>query len=477
MSKEELLRLIPAVNDILAAKKSEQIENNYSRSDLLEGIRYTTDKLRTKILADDFSQADFDKELLKTENILDSVKNYLEEIYQPEMTPAINATGVVIHTNLGRSLLADTAAEAVNNVAKHYSTLEIDKDSGERGDRYSSVQDIIKKLTGAEASLVVNNNAAAVTLVLAAIAEDKEVVISRGELVEIGGSFRVPEVMEQSGAKLVEVGSTNKVYLKDYINAVTEETGAFLKVHTSNYRIQGFTEAVGAEELVNDAHQRNIPVIEDLGSGIIFDLQSYGLPYEPTVKESIDAGIDLVTFSGDKLLGGPQAGIIVGKKEYIEKLEHHPLLRALRVDKFTLAALEATLKLYRNFDDAVEKIPTLKMLTEADTKVKERAEKLYNCLNVNEDLGENEKFSFKIEKDTARIGGGSYPLTEIKTYVLTIDSDLISSEELAYKLRQTEMPIFSRIKNHKLIIDLKTVQLSEIDLLAEEINQVLGEEV
>jgi len=471
MGKQELLKSIPAVNDILAEKKSEKIKNEYSRNDLLEGIRYVTDKLRSKILADDFSQTNFDQDLLKTDNILDSVNNYLKNIYQPEMSSAINATGVVIHTNLGRSLLADSAAEAVNNVAKHYSTLEIDKDSGERGDRYSSVQNIIKKLTGAEAALVVNNNAAAVTLVLAAIAEDKEVVISRGELVEIGGSFRVPEVMEQSGAKLVEVGSTNKVYLKDYLNAVTEETGAFLKVHTSNYRIKGFTATVDAEELVNDAHQRDIPVIEDLGSGIIFDLQSFGLPYEPTVKESIDAGIDLVTFSGDKLLGGPQAGIIVGKKKYIEKLEYHPLLRALRVDKFTLAALEATLKLYRNFDKAVDKIPTLKMLTEADLKVKERAEKLFSYIDKNDD------FSLEIEKDTARIGGGSYPLTEIKTYVLTIDSKLMSSEKLAYKFRQTEMPIFSRIQNQKLIIDLKTVQESEIELLAGEINQVLREEL
>jgi len=471
MGKQELLKSIPAVNDILAEKKSEKIKNEYSRDDLLEGIRYVTDKLRNQILADDFSQTSFDQDLLKADNILVSVNDYLNSIYQPEMSPAINATGVVIHTNLGRSLLADSAAEAVNNVAKHYSTLEIDKDSGERGDRYSSVQNIIKKLTGAEAALVVNNNAAAVTLVLAAIAEDKEVVISRGELVEIGGSFRVPEVMEQSGAKLVEVGSTNKVYLKDYLNAVTEETGAFLKVHTSNYRIKGFTATVDAEELVNDAHQRDIPVIEDLGSGIIFDLQSFGLPYEPTVKESIDAGIDLVTFSGDKLLGGPQAGIIVGKKKYIEKLEYHPLLRALRVDKFTLAALEATLKLYRNFDKAVDKIPTLKMLTEADLKVKERAEKLFSYIDKNDD------FSLEIEKDTARIGGGSYPLTEIKTYVLTIDSKLMSSEKLAYKFRQTEMPIFSRIQNQKLIIDLKTVQESEIELLAGEINQVLREEL
>jgi len=289
--------------------------------------------------------------------------------------------------------------------------------------------------------------------------------------VEIGGSFRVPEVMERSGCQLVEVGSTNKIYLKDYLNAVSEETGALLKVHTSNYRIVGFTETVKAEELVEHAHKRDVPVIEDLGSGILFDLQDYGLEYEPTVAESISAGIDIVTFSGDKLLGGPQAGIIVGKKKFIEKIEYHPLMRALRVDKFTLAALEATLNIYRNFDKAVETIPTLRMLTEDIEKTKQRADNLLNKIKV------VDKFNFIIEKGTARIGGGAYPLTELDTYVLKISSKEFSPEKIAYLLRQSKMPVFTRINEGQLIFDLKTVQPFEIDILADTINDVLQEEI
>ncbi|MGM0602107.1 MAG: L-seryl-tRNA(Sec) selenium transferase [Bacillota bacterium] len=469
--KKKLLSSIPSVNDILADNLADKIKEKFSRTDLIDGIRQVTDNLRDEILSENFDEKKFDKNLLSIKNILLNVENYLKKLYQPKMAPAINATGVIIHTNLGRSLLADKARKAVDNVAKHYSTLEIDRESGERGHRYASLQEIIKKLTGAEAALVVNNNAAAVTLVLAAIAKDREVIISRGELVEIGGSFRVPEVMKQSGCKLVEVGSTNKVYLKDYLNAVSEETGALLKVHTSNYRIMGFTETVRAEELVEQAHRRDIPVIEDLGSGILFDLQEYGLEYEPTVAESIKAGIDIVTFSGDKLLGGPQAGIIVGKKEFIEKIEYHPLMRALRVDKFTLAALEATLNIYRNFDKAVETIPTLRMLTENTEKTKQRAEDLLNKIK------EIDEFNFTVEKDTARIGGGAYPLTELDTYVLKISAEENSLEKIAYLLRQSKMPVFTRINEGQLIFDLKTVQPFEIDILADTINDILQEEI
>ncbi|RCW41355.1 MULTISPECIES: L-seryl-tRNA(Sec) selenium transferase [unclassified Halanaerobium] len=468
---KNLLSSIPSVNDILADDLADKIKNQFSRTDLLEAVRKITDDLRNEILSENFDEENFDKNLLNIKNILLNAENYLKKLYQPKMAPAINATGVIIHTNLGRSLLSEKARKAVDNVAKHYSTLEIDRKSGERGHRYASLQEIIKKLTGAEAALVVNNNAAAVTLVLAALAKEREVIISRGELVEIGGSFRIPEVMEQSGCRLVEVGSTNKVYLKDYLNAVSEETGALLKVHTSNYRIMGFTETVKAEELVEYAHKRDIPVIEDLGSGILFDLQDYGLEYEPTVAESISAGIDIVTFSGDKLLGGPQAGIIVGKKKFIEKIEYHPLMRALRVDKFTLAALEATLNIYRNFDKAVETIPTLRMLTEDTEKTKQRAEDLLSKIE------EVDKFNFIIEKDTARIGGGAYPLTELDTYVLKISAEEFSPEKIAYLLRQSKMPIFTRINEGQLILDLKTVQPFEIDILADAINDILQEEI
>ncbi len=461
---KKYLRQIPSVNDILSEDLAEKIKNKFSRDDLIEGIRRVTDNIRSEILSDEFREEDFNVDHLQTENILLEVEEYLNSIYQPKMTAAINATGVIIHTNLGRSLLSKKAVDAVKEVAEHYSTLEIDRESGERGHRYQALQDILKKLTGAEAAVVVNNNAGAVTIALAALAAGREVVISRGELVEIGGSFRVPEVMEQSGADLVEVGATNKVYLKDYINAYNEKTGAFLKVHTSNYRIMGFTEIVDAAELTEFAHNKDIPVIEDLGSGILFDLQEYGLSYEPTVKECIEDNIDIVTFSGDKLLGGPQAGIIVGKKKYIEQIEYHPLMRALRVDKFTIAALEATLKQYRNFEKAIKEIPTLKMLTEDVSEVKHRAEKLLNLLK------ESKFYKLEIVKDTAKVGGGAYPLIDINTFVLKIDSDQISAEKFAYNLRQQDIPIFTRISEDSVILDMKTIQENEIVQLAEILN-------
>lgn len=462
---KEYLKQIPSVNDLLAEAAAEKIKNNYTRNDLIEGIRKVTDKIRSDLLSDEFSEKDFNTERLQAEHILLEVESHLKEVYQPKMAPALNATGVIIHTNLGRSILSDKAVAAVKDVAEHYSTLEIDRETGERGHRYFALQEIIKKLTGAEAAVVVNNNAGAVTIALAALASGKEVVISRGELVEIGGSFRVPEVMEQSGAELLEVGATNKVYLKDYINAVSEETAAFLKVHTSNYRIMGFTESVDSAELSDYAHSRDIPVIEDLGSGILFDLQEYGLSYEPTVRECIESGIDVVTFSGDKLLGGPQAGIIVGKKEYIEKIEYHPLMRALRVDKFTIAALEATLNQYRDFERALKELPTLRMLSEDSSEVRMRAEELY------EKLAAADSYDYQIEADLAKVGGGAYPLIELDTFVLKIDPKIISAEDFAYKLRQQSPPVFTRISEDSVILDLKTVQKSEVDLLAEILNE------
>jgi len=462
---KEYLRQIPSVNDILAEDMADKIQDNYSRNDLIEGIRIITDDIRNDILSDEFNEEKFDAERLQAENILLEVESYLNSVYQPKMASAVNGTGVIIHTNLGRSILSNKAVEAVKDVAEHYSTLEIDRETGERGHRYFALQEIIKKLTGAEAAVVVNNNAGAVTIALAALAKGEEVVISRGELVEIGGSFRVPEVMEQSGAKLVEVGATNKVYLKDYINAVTEDTAAFLKVHTSNYRIMGFTETVDSAELTDYAHSRDIPVIEDLGSGILFDLQEYGLSYEPTVRECIESGIDVVTFSGDKLLGGPQAGIIVGKKKYIDQIEYHPLMRALRVDKFTIAALEATLNQYRDFEQALKELPTLRMLSEDSSEVKDRAEELYN------QLIDTESYDYQIEEDLAKVGGGAYPLIELDTFVLKIDPQIISAESFAYKLRQNSTPVFTRISEGSVLLDLKTVQMSEIDLLADILNE------
>lgn len=466
MNKQKLLSSIPAVNDFLAADKTEIIINKFSRSQFLKTLNDQLDRIRKMILTEEvgFEQID-----LNVNAILMDVLKILTAEEDEGIKKVINAGGVIIHTNLGRSLLAKNAWQKVSEIAGEYSTLEFDLNSGSRGYRYNRIKQLLRDLTGAESAVVVNNNAAAVMLVLKTIAETKEVIIARGEMVEIGGSFRVPEVMESSGAILKEVGSTNKVYLKDYLNAISEETGALLKVHTSNYRVQGFTHSVNAEEMVTAAHQHDLPVIEDLGSGILYDLSEYGLPFEPTVKEGIEAGIDILTFSGDKLLGGPQAGIIVGQEKYISQIEAHPLMRALRVDKMTLAALEETLKLYYNFEEAVEKIPTLKLITENVETVKARAEKLKSQIKAQKGI------EFEIIESKAKVGGGAYPLSNFNSYALAVDTGDLSTEKFVYKLRQLKTPIISRIQNEKAIFDLKTVSDQQLDKLANSINNLLAE--
>ena len=344
--------------------------------------------------------------------------------------------------------------------------MEIDVAEGKRGSRYNHVSEIIKFITGAEDALVVNNNAAAVMLVLSTIAKDKEIILSRGEMVEIGGSFRVPDVMAQSGAKLVDIGTTNKTHLKDYENAISEHTAAFLKVHTSNYKILGFTESVGVKELVNLGEKYNIPVIEDIGSGVLIDLQKYGLTHEPTVQESVSAGADIITFSGDKLLGGPQAGIIVGKKAYIDQMKRNPLTRAFRVDKLTMAALEATLKIYLDEEMAIQKIPTLKMLTETAESIYERAKILHLMIEKLDVVA-------GIAKDYSEVGGGSLPLEKLPTYVIEIESKKISTSKLENRLRKYRTPIFSRVRDNKVLIDLRTIKPEQYEIIVQAFNEVI----
>lgn len=466
MKKQKLLSSIPAVNDFLAADEAKKIIEVYSRDRFLKTLRLELEKIRKKILTE---EEEINQKEPKVEEILNSVSKKLKADENEGIKKVINAGGVILHTNLGRSLLAENALKKIREVAGEYSSLEFDLKSGSRGYRYNRIKKLLKDLTGAESALVVNNNAAAVMLVLRTVAEAKEVIIARGEIVEIGGSFRVSEVMESSGAILKEVGSTNKVYLKDYLNAVSEETGALLKVHTSNYRVQGFTHSVSAKEMVEAAHQYDLPVIEDLGSGILFDLSKYGLPDEPTVKEGVEAGIDILTFSGDKLLGGPQAGIIVGREKYISQIEKHPLMRALRIDKMTLAALEETLKLYYNFEEAMKKIPTLRLITEDAEKVKERAEKLKNKIKVPAEV------KLEMIESEARVGGGAYPLSTFNSYALTVDTGDLSTEKFVYKLRQLKVPVISRIQNERAIFDLKTIFEPQIEELAHAINKVLAE--
>lgn len=465
MNKKELFAKIPAVDKIMLKKEIIDLEKKYPRNFITEIVRNELENLRKKIL----NLKENENLDIKEEEILIVIIKNVEKNYKLKLRSVINASGVVIHTNLGRSLISEEIAKHMIEVATKYNNLEYDIENGKRGSRYDHLEKIIKKITNAEDVLVVNNNAAAVMLVLSTLAKDKEVIVSRGELVEIGGSFRVPSVMEQSGAKLIEVGTTNKTYAKDYENEINENTAAIMKVHTSNFRVLGFTKSPTLQELKETSEKFKIPFIEDLGSGLFIDISKYGLTYEPTVKDSIDAGVDIVTFSGDKMLGGPQAGIIVGKKEYIEKMKKNQLTRALRVDKFTIAALEATLRVYLNEEDALNKIPTLKMLTQNKEKIRLKAENLISKINVS-----NEIANIKIKEDESQVGGGSMPLERIKTFVVSIIPKKISVAKLEKLLRIFEPHIIARISEDSYILDLRTVLDNQIDLIALRINEVLN---
>ncbi|MGM0445301.1 MAG: L-seryl-tRNA(Sec) selenium transferase [Bacillota bacterium] len=466
--KNELFKKIPAVNDILENNRCEELIEKYNHELVLNSIRKVLDKKREKIAKTDIKKMKKGKINLSIDQIIDEVKNNINEYLKPTLEKVINATGTIVHTNLGRSLLSADAVQSLVNVAQNYSTLEIDKKTGERGSRYKSVTSFLKELTKAESALVVNNNAAAVLLILDTFAKNKEVILSRGEMVEVGGSFRIPDVMEKSGAELIEVGATNKVYIKDYEEKINEKTGMLLKVHTSNYRVMGFTEDVKLKELVNLGKKYGLPVVEDLGSGIINDLSDLGLKDEPTVAEKIDQGADLVSFSGDKLLGGPQAGIIVGKKEFIDKLKVNPLTRAIRVDKFTLAALEATLKAYIEKEERIE-IPTIKMLNESKDVIKEKAEKLAdNLRKLNSD-----SLEINIKGDTSKVGGGAFPLQDIPTFVVKVKHNILDLNELSYQLRMNETPIFTRLHNDYMYFDLRTVKEQEIDQIVDAFQRIL----
>lgn len=376
----------------------------------------------------------------------------LTEKKRPNLRPMINATGTALHTNLGRALLSDKAVEATQRVNARYSNLEYNVEAGERGSRYAHIEDLLKELTGAEAALVVNNNAAAVMLLLTATTQGQEVLISRGELVEIGGSFRVPDVIESVGARLKEVGATNKTHLRDYERAITEETGALLRVHTSNYRVVGFSQVPDDKDLVALAHQHDLPAFNDLGSGLLIDLQPLGLPREPLVSEVVAAGYDVVSFSGDKLLGGPQAGILVGTKQYIDQLKRHPLLRALRVDKMTLAGLEATLQAYLKPEQAMKDIPLLQMLGQSEEKLAHKAQTLADDIRAL-DKG----YQVNMIEGQSQVGGGAFPEARLATYLVEISHPDYSESTLEQKLRQAEFPIIARTSDGKVQFDVRTL--------------------
>ena len=459
MSKQ-LLSQIPAINKILLLDEVKSLIQEYSEVAVKSAIKNYIDEIKQEILNEELH------EVPSLEKIVEVVTQIVKSEDKNSLRRVINATGTILHTNLGRSLLSQKIKENIESVAFNYSNLEFDIDNKKRGSRYVHLIDVIKKLTGAEDVLVVNNNAAAVLLTLNTLVKDKEIVVSRGELVEIGGAFRIPEIIKLSGGTPVEVGTTNKTHLKDYENAITDNTGALLKVHTSNYKIVGFTKEVSNEEISYLARENELVSINDLGSGQFVDFSRFGLPYEPTVKEVLDSGIDIVTFSGDKLLGGPQAGIIVGKKEYIEKMKKNQLTRALRVDKMTLAALEATLKLYLDEKEALEQIPTLHMISLSKERLLGKADVFKTRLS---DLD----FKITIAEDKAEVGGGSYPASYLDSVVVKLEHPRLSATDIERRLLEVEIPIITRIKDNELIFDMRTLRTREFDLVKQALIEVV----
>ena len=407
---------------------------------------------------------------LDLQALLGDLGKDLETAATPALRRVINATGVVIHTNLGRSPLAAVALEQLLEVAAHYSTLEYDLARGTRGSRQDHLEGILRELTGAEAALVVNNNAAAVLLALSTLAAGREVIISRGQLVEIGGSFRLPEIMAVSGAVLKEVGTTNKTYLRDYENAITSETALLLKVHPSNFRLIGFTHEVPLAELVALGRRYDLKVVEDLGSGCLVDLGRYGLEREPTVQETLKAGADLVLFSGDKLLGGPQAGLALGSREAVAALRQNPLTRALRPDKLTLAALEATLRLYLDESQAVAALPTLRMLTRPVADLDREARSLARRLKRRW----GERVQIEVRQCDGRVGGGALPQVSLPGRALALSLPLLPAQQLEARLRKTHPPIIARVEHGEVLLDLRTVLPEDLGHFLAALNQVIS---
>jgi len=470
---KELLKKIPSVDDILKENRTLLWLEAHPRVLVLDAIRSALDIRRRAILRSADTSSAPDERTLSMTAILDLTGAILAELSEPSLQPVINATGVVVHTNLGRSILSGKAIERVAEAARSYSNLEYDIAAGERGKRYVHVEGILKRLTGAEAATAVNNNAAAVLLCLNTLARGKEVIVSRGELVEIGGSFRVPDVMERSGAKLREVGTTNKTHLKDYEKAITENTGLLLKVHTSNYKIVGFTKEVAPDELALLGKKYNLPVMWDLGSGSFIDLAAYGAGGEPTVQQAVDSGVDVLTFSGDKLLGGPQAGMILGRTACLDPIRSNPLARALRIDKLTLAALDGTLRQYLDLDKAVKNIPTLWMLTQPLAEISRKAELLSSGLGRIGDPG----LSIMLQDDTSQSGGGALPLGNFPTRTVSLRHDRLSANQIESLLRLGKPHIISRIKEGRVLFDPRTLNDDEIGKIVEAVGGIVKESV
>ncbi|HEY1372603.1 MAG TPA: L-seryl-tRNA(Sec) selenium transferase [Candidatus Binatia bacterium] len=463
---KNLLRELPSVDRLLNHPRCRPLLAGASRDYVTGHCRALLDELRAAIRAGKAT------ETIDEESILAQLAGRLESERGSRLIRVVNATGTILHTNLGRALLPQAAIDAAVRAGQSPVNLEYDLEKGARGKREEMVESLLRVLTGAEAASVVNNNAAAVLLGLNTLAEGREVIVSRGELIEIGGSFRIPEIMAKSGAILKEVGSTNRTHPQDYEKAIGKNTALLLKVHTSNYKIVGFSAEVSLEEMAAIGKKHNIPVMEDLGSGALIDLSRHGLPKEPLVAERVALGADVVTFSGDKILGGPQAGLIVGKKHYLQQMNKNPLQRALRCGKLTLAALEATLRLYQQSADVAEEIPTLRAFTRSVAELEAVGTRVLPALQKT--LGDG--FRVALEDSTSQIGSGALPTEEIPTKVIAIESANIGAERIAEKFRRADPPIIGRIKDGRFLLDLRAV-FNEKDLIPNWSKEALSAEL
>jgi len=455
-SQQKFLKKLPKVDELI-----QTLSNEAPRRVRVTACRDVLDNLRSYIL----SSQEPDPESVKYETIKKQIEMRLTSLLMPSLRPVVNATGVVIHTNLGRSLLPKEIFQSMLDIAGRYSNLEYNLEKGMRGSRYSHVEELLCDLTGAESALVVNNNAAAVLITLETLAKGREVIVSRGELIEIGGSFRIPDVMAKSGAILREVGTTNRTHLRDYESAIGEQTALLLKVHQSNFQMVGFTMAASVSELAELGAKHGIPVFEDLGSGNFIDFSRYGIIHEPMVQESLAAGADLVSFSGDKLLGGSQAGIIIGKKKFVDRIKENPLNRAVRIDKLTLVALEGVLRLYQDPERAVKVIPTLNMLCLSRDKLKSRARRLQRRLRALKLTG----ISINTVETISRVGGGALPLQQLKSMAVALTplNKAFSAARIESELRKNEPPVIVRIEEDQVLMDIRTVQEEDYGIITQ----------
>ena len=464
--REDLLRLIPSVDVVLNSKECGRLIERYGREAVLAACRSVLEAVRAEILRE--ASPPREESDLTPDKVAAAVASHLDRKFRPSLRKAINASGILMHSGLGRAVLSEEAGRALAEVSGGYSTLALDIETGKRGNRDSHVASLLCELTGAEAATIVNNNAAATVLILNTIAKGKEVIVSRGQLIEIGGSYRLPDVMTTSGAILREIGTTNKTHLRDYEEAVSEKTGAILRVHHSNYRVVGFAEEPEIEPLAELGEKRGIPVIDDLGSGALLDLKAYGLETEPLVRRSIRAGVTCACFSGDKLIGGPQSGLIVGRAEWIQRIKKNPLSRAFRCGKLTLAAMEATLKLFLMPEKIEERHPLYRMLSLKTDKLERRARRVANRLKRSLPAG----VEVSVEDGKSQVGSGSVPVEEIPTKLLALRSDSSPSDDLAKRLRRQIPAVFTRIHTDAVLFDFRTIRPEEDGEIIEAIRRL-----